>query len=236
MFWYYTAYNAQQIYTLPFQKKPARGTEWSAVALGGAVSTLIMILATLAEFSYVPTTWNNTSHLARRLLFLFVMLALTAGPSIYIFFVAQPTPDDDAANPWNISVIIGIVQFVISVCATVLFSVVPSGRLFGDKVAGKARKYLASQTFTASYPKLVGSARWASFGLWFLVFVCKFSESYFFLTLSFKNPVRAMTGMRIQNCNDKLFGNSLCRYQANFTLAMMFFMDLTLFFLDTFLW
>jgi len=35
---------------------------WSAVALGGAVATIIMIPATLAEFSYIPTTWNNTSH------------------------------------------------------------------------------------------------------------------------------------------------------------------------------
>lgn len=42
-----------------------------------------------------------------------------------------------------------------------------------------------------------------------------------------KNPVRAMVGMRIQNCNDSLFGNSLCRYQANFTLAIMFCTDLT---------
>ena len=29
------------------------------------VATIIMILATLAEFSYIPTTWNNTFHLTR---------------------------------------------------------------------------------------------------------------------------------------------------------------------------
>jgi 1,3-beta-glucan synthase len=33
-----------------------------------------------------------------------------------------------------------------------LFSIMPSGRMFGDCVQGKSRKYLASQTFTTSYP------------------------------------------------------------------------------------
>jgi 1,3-beta-glucan synthase len=224
VFWYYTAFNSQNIYTLEGEKRAAHAAVWSAVALGGAISTLIMIFATAAEFSYVPTTWNNSSHLMRRMLFLLVVLALTIGPSIYIFFVAKPRPADDAANAWNTPVILGIVQFAIAITATILFSVVPSGRMFGDRVAGKARKYLASQTFTASYPKLSNKARWASVLLWVLVFGCKFAESYFFLTLSFKNPIRAMVGMRIQNCEDKLFGSNLCRYQANFTLAVMFFM------------
>jgi hypothetical protein len=82
LFWFYTAYNAPTIYQ-PKQGHSSALT-WSATALGGAVATIIMILATLAEFSYIPTTWNNTSHLTRRLLFLLVTLALTAGPTFYI--------------------------------------------------------------------------------------------------------------------------------------------------------
>lgn len=144
-----------------------------------------MMAATLAEFSHLPTSWATTAHLGRRLLFLIVILACTIGPSIYIFGVAQPKPSDDEDNTWNTSVIVGIIQFVIAVLSTALFAIVPSGRMFGDRVAGKARKYLASQTFTASYPTLSRNARAASLGLWFLVFVCKFTESYFFLTLSF---------------------------------------------------
>ena len=155
----------------------------------------------------------------------------------------------------------------------------PSGRMFGDRVAGKSRKYLANQTFTASYPKLqseftlflslpslflllsfaenaslissfrllfllplhlpsqlAAGPRAASILLWCLIFGCKFVESYFFLTLSFKDPIRVMTGMKIQGCSDKYFGNSLCTNQAAFTLTIMFVMDLSLFFLDTFLW
>lgn len=200
---------------------------WSAVALGGAVSTLIMILATAIEFSFVPTTWNNTSHLGRRMLFLLVALALTGGPTIYIAGFDQTS---------SIARIIGIVQFGISVCCTALFSIVPSGRMFGDRVAGKSRKYLANQTFTASYPKLDRSGRAASIALWSLIFVCKFVESYFFLTLSFKNPIRVLVGMKVQGCHDKVFGSALCSNQPAFALALMFIMDLILFFLDTFLW
>jgi 1,3-beta-glucan synthase len=47
-----------------------------------------------------------------------------------------------------------MVQFFISVVAMLLFAAMPSGRMFGDPVAGKSRKYLASQMFTASYPRL----------------------------------------------------------------------------------
>ena len=46
--------------------------------------TIPMMSATVCEFAYIPTTWNNTSHLTRRLVFLLVILALTGGPTIYI--------------------------------------------------------------------------------------------------------------------------------------------------------
>ncbi|POW11202.1 hypothetical protein PSTT_05486 [Puccinia striiformis] len=189
VYWYFTAYNAPAIYTLPNQRAPAKAMQWSAVALGGAVSTLIMIAATIIEFSYVPTTWNNTSHLARRGTFLLLTLALTAGPTIYIAGF-----DRDSSTAY----ILAMVQFGISVVATILFSIVPSGRMFGDRVSGQSRKYLANQTF--------------------------------------ENPIQVMVGMKVQGCSDKIFGSALCRNQPAFALTVMFVMDLTLFFLDTFLW
>ncbi|KDQ20392.1 glycosyltransferase family 48 protein [Botryobasidium botryosum FD-172 SS1] len=228
LFWFYTAYNSPRIYR-GNQAHPTPAMQWSATALGGAVATVIMILATIAEFSYIPTTWNNTSHLARRLLFLLITFGLTAGPT---FYIASADPNTDSQLP----LILGIVQFFISVVATLLFSIMPSGRMFGDRVAGKARKYLASQTFTASYPQLESGARMASIMLWVCIFGCKFTESYFFLTLSFRDPISVMVGMKIQRCSDKIFGNGLCTNHAAFTLTIMYIMDLILYFLDTFLW
>jgi 1,3-beta-glucan synthase len=54
LYWYYTSYNASAIYAV--NGKASAAMTWSAVALGGAVATLIMIVATLFEFSYIPTT------------------------------------------------------------------------------------------------------------------------------------------------------------------------------------
>ncbi|KAF8964745.1 1,3-beta-glucan synthase [Flammula alnicola] len=228
MYYFYTAFNSPSIYRV--QGRSSAALTWSATALGGAVASIIMILATLAEFSYIPTTWNNTSHLTRRLIFLFITLGLTCGPTFYIAIV------EHNGTGGSLALILGIVQFFISVIATVLFAVMPSGRMFGDRVAGKSRKYLASQTFTASYPPLDRASRFGSILLWFLVFGCKFTESYFFLTTSFGKPIQVMVHMKIQGCSDRFFGNALCTNQAAFTLTIMYIMDLVLFFLDTFLW
>src|SRR3984957_10962275 len=229
LYWFYTSYNSPAVYSVNGTHSAAM--TWSATALGGAVATLIMILATLAEFSYIPTTWNNTSHLSRRLLFLLVTLALTCGPTFYIA-IAEKTP----GNGGSLALILGIVQFFIAVVATLLFAILPSGRMFGDRVAGKSRKYLASQNFTPSHPPLNPPPRLTSFGLWITIFSCKFVESYFFLTRAFHNPIQVMVGMKVQDCSDRYFGTALCRNQAAFTLTLMFIMDLCLFFLDTFLW
>jgi 1,3-beta-glucan synthase len=229
LYYYYTSYNSPTVYDVNGQSSAAM--TWSATALGGAVATIIMIFATLAEFSYIPTTWNNSSHLTRRLLFLFITLGLTCGPTFYVAIAER-----SSGGGGSLALILGIVQFFISITATLLFAVMPSGRMFGDRVAGKSRKYLASQTFTASYPNLERKNRVASVMLWILVFGCKFTESYFYLTLSFKDPIRVMVGMKVQGCNDKFFGNALCTNQAVFTLTIMYIMDLVLFFLDTFLW
>ena len=228
VFWFYTAFNSPTVYRSGNNQNPTPAMSWSATALGGAVATAIMIFATVLEFSYIPTTWNNTAHLTRRLLFLFVVLALTAGPTFYIALF------DNSSS--QLPLILGIVQFFISVVATLLFAIMPSGRMFGDRVAGKSRKYLASQTFTASYAEVERKSRLASIMLWCLIFGCKLSESYFFLTLSFRDPIRVMVGMKVQGCNDKYFGSALCQNQAAFTLTIMYLMDLVLFFLDTFLW
>ncbi|KAJ6515163.1 hypothetical protein C8R47DRAFT_961745 [Mycena vitilis] len=63
MYFFYTAYNSPAVYAI--DGKLIAAVQWSAVALGGAVATLIMIFATLAEFSYIPTTWNNTASEAK---------------------------------------------------------------------------------------------------------------------------------------------------------------------------
>lgn len=230
VFFFYTAFNSPRVYAPRNKQFPSAPMTWSATALGGAVSTSIMLVAAIAEFSYIPTTWHNATHLTTRMVFLLIILALTAGPTVYIALV------DDRPGPSQVPLIIGVVQFFVSVVVTLVFGLVPSGRMFGDRVAGKARKYMASQTFTASYPSLPRNARIASILMWTLIFSCKFVESYFFLTASFSSPIAVMARTKVLTCSDKIFGSVLCTNQVPFTLAIMYVMDLILFFLDTYLW
>jgi len=109
-----------------------------------------MILATLAEVLYTPTTWNNTSHLTRRLLFLLATLALTTGPTFYITVVENRAGGG------------GFLALILGEC---LFRVPVSGH--------------------------------------------KFTEPYFFLTLTFCDPIRAMPSMYEGSGLLKLFGNSV---------------------------
>ncbi|WFD30115.1 1,3-beta-glucan synthase [Malassezia sp. CBS 17886] len=224
-FWFYTAYNAPKAYEP--DAEPAKAELLSASALGGAVATFIMICATLAEITYIPTTWNNTNHLIRRLVFMALCMALTIAPTVYVFGFNKRGP---------VGYIIACVHMAVATLITAFFTLVPSGRLFGDRVAGRSRKYLASQTFTAAFAPLTASRRFFSILMWMLVFGCKLTESYFFLTLSLRDPFGVLVTMRVQNCNDRYFGTRLCSLQPAFALSAMVIMDLCLFFLDTFLW
>ncbi|KAF2835939.1 glycosyltransferase family 48 protein [Patellaria atrata CBS 101060] len=231
-YWFYVAYNAQPLYTQNYQQqlnnKPNRAATWSAVALGGTLATLIMIFATLAEWAYVPRKWTGAQHLTKRLLFLLAVFAVNLGPSIYIFAVSQTS---------QIAIILGIVQFFVALATFFFFSVMPLGGLFGSYLTKKTRQYVASQTFTASYPRLHGNDMWMSYGLWVLVFAAKLIESYVFLVLSMKDPIEILYTMKIHNCmGDVILKDMLCPHQPKVVLGLMLFTGLMLFFLDTYLW
>ncbi|RMD40882.1 hypothetical protein DV735_g4220, partial [Chaetothyriales sp. CBS 134920] len=233
VFWFYTSFNSPTLYTHNYQQqvnnKPHGATQWSVVALGGTVACVIQIIATLAEWAYVPRKWAGAQHLTKRLLFLIGMLCLNAGPSVYILMVAS--------GKGKIALILGVVQFLIALGTFFFFSIMPLGGLFGSYLTGKSRRYVASQTFTASFPHLTGNDRWMSYGLWIMVFAAKLSESYFFLALSFRDPIRIMSYTHIRECQgDQILKKYLCKYQPQITLGIMFFTDLILFFLDTYLW
>ncbi|KAF2738311.1 hypothetical protein EJ04DRAFT_62231 [Polyplosphaeria fusca] len=233
-FWFYTSFNSQPIYTKGYEQqrdnKPEKAAILSAVALGGTLASLIMIFATLAEWAYVPRKWAGAQHLTKRLLFCLAVFAVNVGPSVYIFIVSKD-------QKGKICLILGVVQFIIALATFVFFSVMPLGGLFGSYLTRNSRQYVASQTFTASYPRLKGNDMWMSYGLWVMVFAAKLAESYFFLTLSLKDPIRILSTMKKPDCvGDKIVGTILCQYQPKILLGLMFFTDLVLFFLDTYLW
>ena len=238
-FWFYTAFNSPTLYTAGYKQQlnqqPHAAARWSAVALGGTVASFIMIVATCAEWAFVPRQWAGAQHLTKRLLFILLIFAINVAPSIYVFMI-------DKNKGGQIAKILGIVQFFVALATFFFFSVMPLGGLFGSYLTKNSRRYVASQTFTASYPRLHGNDMWMSYGIWILIFATKLAESYFFLTLSFRDPIRVLSVMNIDNCiGEVLLGKGeaaklLCRRQPQILLGLMYMTDLILFFLDTYLW
>ncbi|KAI1080277.1 glycosyltransferase family 48 protein [Whalleya microplaca] len=238
MFWFYTSHNVPELlvgqaYEQQVNQQPPTSTQWSIVGAGGALAALIQIMATCAEWAYVPRRWAGAQHLSKKLMFLIVVFVINLGPSVYVFGF----PDQQDTQP---ALILGIVQFFIALITFIFFSVMPLGGLFGSYLTKNSRQYVASQTFTASWPHLKGNDRALSYFLWITVFGAKFGESYVYLTLSFRDPVRYLMIMDVSSClGDAQFGtfaNKLCANQPIVVLILMAFTDLILFFLDTFMW
>ncbi|CAG8433089.1 10718_t:CDS:2 [Diversispora eburnea] len=223
-FCYYTAYNSPFLYMDPGVSEPA--VHYSMVALGGSVATLFMIIGCICEFLFIPLNNENVTMLTKRLIFLFIILIINTAPTYYIYTRARST---------STSLIIALTQLGISFLTTLTFAIVPSANLFGS-LNKSSQRYKAIKTFTANYPTLNTTDRAISISLWCCVFGCKLVESYFFMSLSFSSPLKAMYDQRVIGCNDKLAGDMLCYYMPVMSIVIMFIMELVLFFLDTYLW
>lgn len=235
IFWFYTSYNAPTIlvgptYEQQVNQQPSTAAQFSIVAIGGGIATFIQIFATIVEWTYVPRRWAGAQHLTKRLLFLLVVFALNVGPSVYVFGI--PGAQDGAPGK-----IVAIVQFIIAVITYLFFSIMPLGALFGSYLTKNSRRYVASQTFTASWPHLKGNDRMLSYFLWIAVFGAKFGESYVYLTLSFRDALRYAALFDVSSClGDAQIGTILCKHQPTVLLILMVVVDLLFFFLDTYLW
>ncbi|KOS23377.1 hypothetical protein ESCO_006559 [Escovopsis weberi] len=238
MFWFYTSHNAPTLLVANYEQQvnqsPTKAKQYSIVGFGGAIASLIQVLATLAEWAYVPRRWAGAQHLTKRLLFLLVVLVLNIAPGVKVFmFPANP---DDPLQEMPVDHAIGIVHFIIAVITFLFFAIMPLGAMFGSYLTSNSRRYVASQTFTASWPSLNFNDMAMSYGLWLIVFGAKFGESYVYLTLSFRDPIRYLSIMKIDCLGDHLLGGDiLCSRQNTVTLILMTFTDLIFFFLDTYL-
>ncbi|ODV98397.1 hypothetical protein PACTADRAFT_36871 [Pachysolen tannophilus NRRL Y-2460] len=236
VFWYYTVFNSPTLYTKNYKQAlnnpPTMQATLSAISLAGSLSTFINIVATLAEYVFVPRKWPGAEPLTKKLFFLFFILILNTSPSIYIFLFRDL--DDSSFECLTIA----IAQFVFSLFTVIYFSITPLGGLFGISYLNRdERSFLASRYFTGSVYKLHGRNSLSSWSLWVLVFSAKFTESYFFLTLSLRDPIRELSTMQIRRCiGEVYFGSLFCSYQPWILLALMYFTDIILFFLDTYLW
>lgn len=239
MFWFYTSHNAPTLLVPDYQQQldqqPSTAKQLSIVAFGGGIASLIQILATLAEWAYVPRRWAGAQHLTKRLILLLGIFAVNIAPGVKIF--GWPTKEED--NLYKIDLALGIVHFILAVLTYIYFSTVPLGSLFGNYLNGKSRRYVASQTFTASFPKLSFNDQAMSIGLWLVIFGIKFGVSYKFLTLSYRDVIRYLHIAKINCVGDHILGKSadiLCKHQNTILIILTGFTGAIFFFLDTYLW
>lgn len=234
IYWMYTAYNSPTLYTKHYvqtiNQQPLASSRWAACAIGGVLASFIQILATLFEWIFVPREWAGAQHLSRRMLFLVLIFLLNLVPPVYTFQITKLVIYSKSAYA------VSIVGFFIAVATLVFFAVMPLGGLFTSYMNKRSRRYIASQTFTANYIKLKGLDMWMSYLLWFLVFLAKLVESYFFLTLSLRDPIRNLSTMTMRCVGEVWYKDIVCRNQAKIVLGLMYLVDLLLFFLDTYMW
>lgn len=236
IFWFYTAFNSPSLYTVGYEyminNQPPSHVKWTVVALGGAVGPFINLLASVGELLFVPRKWPGVERLIWRFLFLLFLLVINIAPTVYIFLF---TPLEDKSD---IGLGLAIVHMVIALFTTLYLSFVPLGGLFGSYMNKlNNRRFLASKYFTAGFHSLSSNDRLVSCGLWICVFVAKLIESYVFLTLSLRDPIRELSIIDLPYCTgDLLIGAWLCQNQPKVVLGLILITDLVLFFLDTYLW
>ncbi|KAK6197913.1 1,3-beta-glucan synthase component [Scheffersomyces amazonensis] len=235
MFWYYTSYNSPTLYTKNYQQHldnhPTVQITLSIMSLAGVIALSICIISTIIEFMIVPRKWSGAQHLFKRLLLLLIGWSISLLPTIYLFIT----------YPLNVQTKLGltisIIQFILSIIIVIYCSFIPLGKLFDNYPNNKGRRYLPTKLFTRSFYSLKGSDKVASYGLWFSIFISKFIESYFFLTLSLRDPVRELSAMKMTRCAGEIWiGNWLCSHQTIIVLGLIYLTDIVLFFLDTYLW
>lgn len=234
IYWMYCAYNSPTLYTHNYvqvlNNQPLPSSRWASCALGGSVASGINILATLFEWMFVPRSWPGAQHLSRRLMFLCILFGVNIGPIIFVFAYAGLLLKSTAAYA------VSIVMFFFAVATIVYLTIMPLGGLFTSYMKGNSRRYLPQQTFTASFASLSGIDRYLSYLVWVTVFAAKFSESYYFLILSIRDPIRNLSTMDMRCHGEQWWGDKLCKQQAKITLGLMYATDMILFFLDTYMW
>ncbi|EPX71452.1 1,3-beta-glucan synthase subunit Bgs2 [Schizosaccharomyces octosporus yFS286] len=234
-YWYYTAFNSPTLIEKNFRQsvgpRPIQSCQWSSVALGGAVATLLMIFATIFEWAHVPRRFPGSRPLLQRFFLLCIILVLNIAPAVFIFGFSN---DEQQRSVGRLTV--AIAHFTFSFLCFLYFTVVPLNSLFRFKTNQFSRKFLANRYFTSDFARLQINDMCVSWGLWALVFAAKFAESYFFLTLSFRDPILVLSTMRPYFCEIKWAGSYLCVLQPRVILGIMYVTDLVLFFLDTYLW
>lgn len=231
-FWYFTSFHSYPMYTrdydIIYDNKPPAQIRLSVMALAGGVLTFINLITICLEFKFVPRRWEGSHPILWRFCCLVILFIVNTCPIIVLYMFELVDHGD------LIGLAVSLSHFVVSTITVLYLSIALPITLFGSDLRDRA-KY-ASHSFTSGFYKLEGGDKIASLSLWLLVFASKFLESYIFLTIPLKDPIRELTCMKTICLGDRLSGTFPCRFQPQIVLLLIFALEFVLFYLDTYLW
>ncbi|KAF6006542.1 hypothetical protein HII13_005019 [Brettanomyces bruxellensis] len=235
MFWYYTCFNCKPLYTPDYDvsvnNQPNLSVTFSLLSLAGSIVSFVNLISLAYELVIVPRRWPGAIPMFSRISFTLLLFIINTAPTIYILVFFGISKSSKS------TLTISMIQFIISIFTVCYCSIVPLSMLTFNPFKSQRRKFLPNIYFTNSICQLQGKRILASYGLWIGVFASKFLESYFFLTLSLKDPIRELSLIKIDHCiGEQYFGSFLCSRQPIILMVLLFATSMTLFFLDTYLW
>lgn len=231
IFWCYTVLNSSPIYTKNYQvlkdTKPEVAIKLSVLSLVAGIISFTNLTSLFVEIFTISRRWKGSLPLFKRFCGLTSLLLITTVPAV-CFYYDYLSPSETS------SVVLASAQFCVAIISVVYMIFAKPSTLFGTNMPG--RSGLATQSFTSNFYHLQGTDLLASYGLWIGVFTSKCIESYFFLALSTRDPIRELSIMRSNCVGDRLLGSHICRIQPLIVLSIVLLLELILFFLDTYLW
>lgn len=234
MFWFFFSFNCPSIYTWMYDpatdNSPAPQIQLVIVGLGGAIGAFLVMFSTIMELCYVPRKWGTHGRLWGRFFCSTLVFVANCCIPVYIFMF----------KPWTVysrlGILLGWIQLFLAIATTLYFGLVPPERLFAY-VLPTSVKTMKSSIFTKNYASMARKNRLFSMLLWTCVFTFKFIESYFFLTLSLRDPVKILWSMDTSRCvGDIWLGKLVCENYAKILVFLLIVTNFVLFFLDTYLW
>lgn len=229
MFWYYITYNSPTLYVLNYRQsldnQPTLQATFAVMSLAGTLSPLICLLSSAVELQLVSMKWPGNYKVFVRILLLMLLLFCNLIPTLFLFVY----------YPLNVQTtngtIVATLLLLLSMFTSLYLAIVPQANLF----------YVSHQCnhemITGNYHSLEGLDRATSYGIWLAIFGSKFIESYFYIAFTAREPIRILSTMAEERCaGDQLIGKFLCQNHSKLLLGMVYAVDLTLFFIDTYLW
>ena len=253
MFWFYTSANSSSLYVKDYNYMDPQSASMlftmAVTCLGGSIGPFLTVLGLFGELRFVPRSFAGAEPVFYRLIVTIILLAVHLAGCIAIIVL----------NPWksqtfgfNAATSVGMTLIVFSAIYTLYYSTIPPKYLynftFGQKRnrsrskansnSSSSRRFLANKYFTASFPKLTRKGVLISWMMWILVYTSKFLESYFYLSLNLKDPLRELKIMDLNELcvSERFLGNFICSVYPKVVLFFLVVTDFVLFCLDTYLW